>query len=207
MIDMTQNKNHWYDGWFYDKLIAPNQDVTFVQMMRMIEEGSSIVDVGCGTGRFVFKVAERAGKVIGVDLSTKNINYANRLKNNSNNNKINFLHADALHLSEVLEEKFDYATISYVIHEMDISLRVPLLNELRKIANNIIIADFAIPMPYNKRGLLNRTAEFLAGQDHFKNFLSFSGNGGINGLVKDANLKLIEERTDKTKTSSIVKVY
>jgi len=201
-----ENKNHWYDGWFYDKFIAPNQDVTFVQMMRMIEQGSRVVDVGCGTGRFVLKIADRVKKVIGVDLSAKNINFANYLKSNSNNNKINFIHTDAMHLSKVLEEKFDYATISYVIHEMDISLRVPLLNELRKIADNIIIADFAIPMPYNRRGILNRSAEFLAGQDHFKNFLSFSRNDGIKGLVKDANLKVINEKTDKTKTSSIVKV-
>ncbi len=201
-----ENKNHWYDGWFYDKFIAPNQDVTFVQMMRMIEQGSRVVDVGCGTGRFVLKIADRVKKVIGVDLSAKNINFANYLKSNSNNNKINFIHTNAMYLGKVLEEKFDYATISYVIHEMDISLRVPLLNELRKIADNIIIADFAIPMPYNRRGILNRSAEFLAGQDHFKNFLSFSRNDGIKGLVKDANLKVINEKTDKTKTSSIVKV-
>ncbi len=175
-----ENKNHWYDGWFYDKFIAPNQDVTFVQMMRMIEQGSRVVDVGCGTGRFVLKIADRVKKVIGVDLSAKNINFANYLKSNSNNNKINFIHTNAMYLGKVLEEKFDYATISYVIHEIDISLRVPLLNELRKIADNIIIADFAISMPYNRRGILNRSAEFLAGQDHFKNFLSFSRNDGIN---------------------------
>jgi hypothetical protein len=28
---MTQNKTHWYDGWFYDRLIAPNQDRLFGQ--------------------------------------------------------------------------------------------------------------------------------------------------------------------------------
>ena len=201
-----ENKNHWYDGWFYDKFIAPNQDVTFVQMMRMIEQGSRVIDIGCGTGRIVFKIADRVEKVIGVDLSTKNIDYANQLKSNANKNKINFIHTDAMYLSKVLEEKFDYATISYVIHEIDISLRVSLLNELRKIADNIIIADFAIPMPYNRRGIINRSAEFLAGQDHFKNFLSFSRNSGIKGLVKDANLKLVNEKTDKTKTSSIVKI-
>ena len=36
-----ENKNHWYDGWLYDKFIAPNQDVTFVQMMRMMDVGSN----------------------------------------------------------------------------------------------------------------------------------------------------------------------
>ena len=201
-----ENKNHWNDGWFYDKFIAPNQDVTFVQMMRMMDVGSKVVDIGCGTGRFIFKISDRAEMAVGVDLSIKNIKFANQIKDRKDISNINFIHTDALHLSKVLKEKFDYATISYVIHEMDISLRVPLLNELRKIANNLIIADFAIPMPYNRRGILNRTAEFLAGHDHFKNFLSFSRNGGIKGLVKDANLKLINEKTDKSKTSSIVKV-
>ena len=36
-----ENKNHWYDRWLYDKFIAPNQDVTFVQMMRMMDVGSN----------------------------------------------------------------------------------------------------------------------------------------------------------------------
>ncbi|MCZ6703232.1 MAG: hypothetical protein O6940_09350 [Ignavibacteria bacterium] len=51
-------------------------------------------------------------------------------------------------------------------------------------------------MPYKIMGPLNRTAEFIAGYDHFKNFLSFCKNGGIKGLVNDANLKLINERID-----------
>ncbi len=36
-----ENINHWYDGWLYDKFIAPNQDVTFVQMMRMMDVRSN----------------------------------------------------------------------------------------------------------------------------------------------------------------------
>jgi hypothetical protein len=66
-----------------------------------------------------------------------------------------------------------------------------------------LIGEYNIITGTTNGGRSNRTAEFFAGQDHFKNFLSFSGNGGVKGLVKDANLKLI----DKTKTSSIVKVY
>ena len=29
---MTENKNHWYDGWFYDRIITPNQDQLFAKI-------------------------------------------------------------------------------------------------------------------------------------------------------------------------------
>jgi predicted RNA methylase len=47
---MKENKKHWYDGWFYDVIIAPNQDNLFGQIKNLIAEGSSIIDIGCGTG-------------------------------------------------------------------------------------------------------------------------------------------------------------
>ena len=203
---ITKSKNHWYDGWFYDKYIAPYQDVTYVQIVSMIEEGSSVIDIGCGTGRFIFRVAERAEKAIGIDLSIKNINYANKLKSQKNIKNVNFIHADALHLSELYERQFDYAIVSYILHEIDISIRTTLIEELRKIANNIIIADFAIPQLLNIRGLLNRIVEFFAGPKHFSNFLSFTKAGGIQGLVNEMNLTIFDERKDITKTSCIVKV-
>ena len=203
---ILKNISHWYDGWFYNKFIAPNQDVTFVQIIEMIEEGSKVIDIGCGTGRFILQIADRVEKAVGIDLSIKNIDFANKLRNKRNNENTDFIYADALHLSELYNEKFDYAIVSYVIHEIDISKRTMLLNELRKIANNIVIADFAIPQPLNKRGLLNRIAEFFAGPEHFSNFLSFTKAGGIQGLVSEVNLKIIEERKDTNKTSYIVKV-
>ncbi|MBL7128687.1 MAG: class I SAM-dependent methyltransferase [Ignavibacteria bacterium] len=203
---INKSKNHWYDGWFYDKYIAPYQDVTYVQILSMIEKGRRVIDIGCGTGRFIIKVADKAEEAIGIDLSLKNINYAKKLKSRRNIENVDFIHADALHISGLYKERFDYAIVSYVIHEIDISIRTMLINELRKIAKNIIIADFAIPQLLNKRGLLNRTVEFFAGRKHFSNFLSFSRAGGIQGLVNEMNLKIIEERKDTTKTSYIVKV-
>ncbi len=201
-----ENKNHWYDGKFYDKLIAPNLDVTFVQIMRMIEPGSKVIDIGCGTGRFVFKIAGRAKQAVGVDLSIRNINLANQLKKKRNIANIEFIHANAFRLSKLPDQKYDYATISYVLHEINISRRTELLNELKKIAEHIIIADYLIPQPKNKRGLLNYAAEFFAGPDHFKNFISFKKNNGLMRIIRDTKLTIIEEHLDITKTSSIIKL-
>lgn len=68
---MEQNKNHWYDGWFYDVFIAPNQDRMFSEIKKIIEPNSKVIDIGCGTGRFSFSVADGVNKVVGIDLSKK----------------------------------------------------------------------------------------------------------------------------------------
>ncbi len=43
--------------------------------------------------------------------------------------------------------KFDYAVITYVIHEVNSDERLPLLNDIFKIAEKIIIGDYLIPQP------------------------------------------------------------
>ena len=84
---MVENKKHWYDGWFYDLFIAPNQDTLFGQINSIIEPDKKIIDIGCGTGRFSFYFSGNSKSVLGIDLSRKNIKRANRnLVNNKNSN-------------------------------------------------------------------------------------------------------------------------
>ena len=89
---MTQNITHWYDGWFYDRLIAPNQDRLFGQIKNLIKEQSNIIDVGCGTGRLAFTLADNCKSVLGIDLSSRNINRAQLKLRQQPNNKISFQH-------------------------------------------------------------------------------------------------------------------
>lgn len=49
-----ESKYHWYDGLFYDKLIAPNQDKMIGKIKKLIEQDSEILDAGCVTGRLEF---------------------------------------------------------------------------------------------------------------------------------------------------------
>lgn len=200
------NKFHWYDGFFYDKVIAPNQDGTFRIMRAMMNPNSSVVDIGTGTGRFVFQASERFSTIVGIDISSRNIKFANSQLSNLKMENISFLHADATKLKSHFPKKFDYSTVSYVIHEMPYEMRLVVLKAMREISNEIIIGDYFIPQPKNKRGFANRAAEFLAGEDHFNNYRNFVKHNGIYGLIDTLGMKILQEKQGVYGTSHIVRI-
>lgn len=198
-----EDKNHWYDGWIYDKIIAPNQDRMFGEIKNLIEPNSNVIDVGCGTGRFSFSIADKVNKIIGVDLSSKNIFTANKTLQKNPNNKISFLHTS---LAKLISQNhhYDYAVMTYVIHEVNPEDRIALLNEMKKIADKIIIGDYLVSIRKGFWSLLNEIVEFLAGKDHYTNFKDFNANNGLHGLVHRADLKVISEIKNKPVTSQIL---
>ena len=200
---MNQNKNHWYDGWFYDKLIAPNQDRIFREIKNVITPNSNVIDVGCGTGRFSFTVSDKVAKVVGIDLSKKNIDKANHTLVKYPNSKISFLHSN---ISELLKtnQHFDYAVMTYVIHEVDPAERVDLLKEMSLIADQIIIGDYLVPVNKGFWSVLNEIVEFLAGKEHYTNFKDFVANNGLKDLVTKAGLNVITELNNKPVTSQVL---
>jgi SAM-dependent methyltransferase len=201
---MTKNKNHWYDGWFYDILIAPNQDQLFGQIKDLVDAQSKIIDVGCGTGRLEFTLADKCKSVLGIDLSKRNIDRANLTLFRNPNDKISFQNID---ISEIINEgqaHFDYAVLTYVIHEVDEEVRINLLNEISQIADKIIIGDYLVPKPKGFGSYLSQIIEFIAGAEHYRNYKSYLVNGGIKYLANKAGLKILNEISNHPLTNHIV---
>jgi SAM-dependent methyltransferase len=188
-----KNKHHWYDGFFYDKVIAPNQDKSFRIVKKIIEKNSTVVDVGCGTGRLGFHLADHCGEYVGIDLSSRNISTAKKKLNRENSNNLKFIHHDILQYLDDLNPHFDYAILSYVIHEIDPGLREPVLMKLSEAAEKIILIDYLHPKPNNIPGKLITVVEFLAGRDHYSNFKSFMKNEGLSGLAGSTGMEIIKE--------------
>lgn len=202
--DMFTNKDHWYDGWFYDVFIAPNQDKLFNEIKNLIEPNKKIIDVGCGTGRFSFVIADKCQSILGIDLSIRNIERAQLKLSKNPNDKISFLHTSVSNILSENKNHFDYAVLTYVIHEVSENLRINLLNELSQIADKIIIGDYLVPKQKRLWNVLNEIVEFAAGKEHYNNYKSYIGNGGIRYLANKAGLKIISEIENKPATSHLV---
>ncbi|MCF8241314.1 MAG: class I SAM-dependent methyltransferase [Melioribacteraceae bacterium] len=184
------NKNHWYDGQFYDKLIAPNQDKLFALIKSVIRENSTLIDIGCGTGRLTTQIAGKCKSVTGIDLSSKNIELAKSKLTGSPYKNIEFIHTNAADLNGSIDSKFDYAVLTFVVHEMPHEERLNALNTAKRIAEKIIIGDYLVPPKKNLWNVLNEIIEFAAGRDHYKNYKDFQKRGGLNSIADEAGLKI-----------------
>jgi SAM-dependent methyltransferase len=198
-----EDKKHWYDGIIYDKFIAPNQDRLFKLISALIPEGSSVLDVGCGTGRLEFQLAEKCSKVVCVDLSSKNINLANKKLEETNFKNIKFVHGTIENFDDETE-KFDFAVMTYVIHEVDEKLRIPILKTMKEKANKIIIGDYLVPRPGGFWSGFNTLVEFGAGKDHYKNFKSFVAKGGLQNLADEGGFTIVKNIQNKPNTAQLV---
>ncbi len=188
------DKTHWYDGWFYDRIIAPNQDSFFKEINNLIKEKSSIIDVGCGTGRLAFTLADNSRSVLGIDLSIRNIKRAQLNLLNRPNHKIFFQHGS---ISDIFREQqihFDYAVMTYVIHEVDEDERIKLLNEISLVTDMIIIGDYLAPKSQAFGGHLTEAIEFMAGREHYKNYKTYMERGGLYYLAESAGLKIMSDQ-------------
>jgi ubiquinone/menaquinone biosynthesis C-methylase UbiE len=201
---MTHNKNHWYDGWFYDRIIAPNQDKLFGQIHSLIDPQSQILDVGCGTGRLAFALAPTCQSVLGIDLSKRNIDRANLRLAKQPNTKISFQHSRVGGLNGQEQTHFDYAVATYVIHEVNEEERVPLLKEIAQVADKIIIGDYLVPKSKEIFARLTDVIEFIAGTEHYRNYKSYMANGGMYQLAKKAGLSIIYERINQPSSNHLV---
>lgn len=198
------NKSHWYDGWFYDRWIAPNQDELFRRIGDLMRPRSTVVDVGCGTGRLPFLLSRFSSEVVGIDLSLKNIRRAQQNLSRRPHPGVSFEHKTVRDLLADRESRFNYAVLTYVLHEVTESERVSLLHDVARLAEEVIVGDFAVPGAPGWRSLLDEAVEFAAGREHYMNYRSFVAGGGIQGLVARTSLNVVEEIRDATRTSHLV---
>ena len=200
---MTRNKTHWYDGWFYDTIIAPSQDQLFGQIKTLIEPQSNIIDVGCGTGRLAFALAGHCNSVFGIDLSKKNIDRAKLRLSRQPDDRISFHHLNLDEIPFSEQKYFDYAVMTYVIHEVNEEERIGLLKQMAQVSKKIIIGDYIAPQPTGFDGFISKTIEFLAGREHYRNYKTYMAKGGIHYLASAAGLKIINEIKNRPSASHI----
>ena len=203
---MSENLNHWYDGLFYDLFIAPNQDKVFAQVKESLPENSTVLDVGCGTGRLASQLVDKCGRIVIIDPSERNINVAHRKLAGVPDEKLTIKRTDAIEFFVKNDFHFDFIIMSYVLHEIDEEERDVLLYASSAAAGRIILIDYLVPQPRNYCGMLNHVVEYAAGATHYRNFRSFVKNDGLKGLLEKVPLNILGEVKNQPCSSHIVVV-
>lgn len=97
-----------------------------------INNGDSVLDIGCGNGSLAFDLAKKAEKVVAIDIIHQNINIA-RKKYSADN--IEYLIGDATSCN--FTQTFDSVILSNVLEH--INNRVEFLNKIKTLASKILI--------------------------------------------------------------------
>lgn len=198
-MSQTLLQKHWYDGWFYAKFIDTDATPLRNKILDFLEDGKTVIDVGCGTGGFALKMAPRCRYVLGVDVSEKQIVMAQKRKEKTGAQNVEFRHINAAALGESLQDKFDYAALSLMIHEIPQNERLQILREVKQAAEKIIILDYNTPQPFSFWGMGVRTIEFFAGREHYRNFKDFVRRGGLPALLRETGLAVQEEKINRAR--------
>lgn len=125
-----------------------------------IPPGGRVLDLGCGTGAFVYCLAERGYQTVGVDFSSSMLRAA---KNSTKGKTIEFVQGDVTKGLDFPDASFDLVLSSYVLHGLSSELRQSIYTEANRLSRGRIVF-----YDYNqKRALFTDLIEWAEGGDYF----------------------------------------
>lgn len=176
-------------NWFIDPLLRGAQG----RIVGALRPGDRVLDIACGTGSLSMAMAGVAGEVRGIDLSDEMIGYATETARKREIKNVSFGTHDASDLSLFNDMDFNVAVTSMAIHQFDASLAVDILREMKRIAPRVIIMDYNYPLQKGFARSAVHTVEWIAGGDHWRNFLEYNRIGGLDWFLSEAGLAVSAE--------------
>ncbi|HPQ42149.1 MAG TPA: class I SAM-dependent methyltransferase [bacterium] len=194
-----------FDERFFELYVNPLLHSLRQTVTSMIPAGSSVIDVGCGTGEQCAMLASICRRIVGIDPDEKNISETrDRMK--GMDRPVDLIQSDFSALGRFEDAEFDVAVMVMRIHELDMDQRVPVLRDVFRIARRVILCDYLIPQPMTAHGDLARTSEMLGGDRHFTNFRLYQHAGGLKFIERTMKIKPVQAMLNPAGTIE-VKVY
>lgn len=101
----------------YDKLI-PEPDGLFDFYSSFVKEGITILDIGCGSGRLAFQLAQNGATVHAIDISAGMVENAKRKLATSDQKTLERIHFEKADIKNFhCDSQFDYIFMSGGVFE------------------------------------------------------------------------------------------
>ncbi len=188
---------HFYDGAIYGQIVERGLDGLYDRVAAHLRERGArrVLDACCGVGGLSVRLGRAGVDVLGVDLSPRNVRYAQRRGRRAGLGNVEFALRDVTALGDHADASFDTATVLMALHEMPQAERLGALRELSRVAARVVVVDFTAPLPHSVHGWFNRAVEFVAGPTHFRGFRDYQRRGGLGPLIEEAGLDVTHDRT------------
>ncbi|KNY25122.1 class I SAM-dependent methyltransferase [Pseudobacteroides cellulosolvens] len=135
-------EDKWDHNRFYSKLV----------LKEIGRDNDSILDIGCGTGEFTQKVAQRAKRVVGIDISPKMVNEAKK-RHSANNITYIVKDFDAIDV----KEQYDCIVSIATFHHLSLESILSKIDKMLKPGGVLVVLDL-----YDRKGLLDFLLDIIA---------------------------------------------
>ncbi len=173
---------------FYDFVVWPASNVRKTAVtFANAPKGVKILDVATGTGKQAFAFAKGGYAVTGIDLSEAMLKIAGR-KNKYKNLKLEVGNATNLPFDA---NSFDLSCISFALHEMPLSVREKVLQEMVRVTKPkgmILTIDFDLPKNRIGRFFIYNLVRLFEGE-HYVNYMKTD----LSQSIKKAGIVIISE--------------
>lgn len=144
---IRRSKGSW-EGVLWEGLPAWNTYIDKLQMhylkpiFAQIKPSHSVLDLGCGVGRFTFRLANRCKEIYGVDSSATAIQYCRKKIKNSSNIKFEIMDVRDLKFDN---EKFDWTlsitVLQHVTSETDFIIALKEVFRVTRKGGKIVLIE------------------------------------------------------------------
>jgi ubiquinone/menaquinone biosynthesis C-methylase UbiE len=146
MKDYKKYNDQLFSRWapVYDVFELILSDVRNQITKEINPINKSVLDVATGTGSLAIDLSKSAEKVVGIDLSSKMLDVAEKKRKNDN---LSFLLMDASCM-KFNDEEFDLVTISLGLHDMPLDIRTLVLKEVKRVLKRdgkLYILEYDLP--------------------------------------------------------------
>ncbi len=172
---------------FSDHLLAPLRR----QMATMPAKGMTVLEAGCRSGDWLFRIAPKIQRGLGIDLDPLHIRHAHRRLRKDHFRHVDFLLQDPAEMRADLTPQFDFAAMTLCLHPLPRPQAVESLQRIHAVSNRLVVAELAPAK--TRRGRLRNECDALF-NGVYRAYRAFQDDGGLPGLAQEAGLCIASDQ-------------
>jgi len=143
------------------RLVANGEKRAIRRLLQSVPH-ENVLDIPAGTGKLAPIFKQLGSKVLSCDISGDMLSIAQREYQRIQYANVDFQICDATQLESLRDKKFDAAVCLRLLHRVPPGIRIAILSELARVADNVIVS-LGISSPYH--GMRRSVRQFVIGGD------------------------------------------